>query len=179
MAAAPAYGLFFGAAGVVQGTLLSRRSVDRIGMRDSAGPLTGLLSLAGPMLLGRNPVRPVAARVVLDGETLPAARYLALAATTMHRLSLGIDPFWGTGPGAIKVTLVREHPRRLARVLWPALHGRRHPDLTPENGYISRNVDALEVEIAERVVLDGEFYQAEPGAPLSVTAGPALTFVSA
>ncbi len=177
-AAAPAYGLFFGAAGIVQGTLLSRRSVDRIGMRDSAGPLTGLLSLAGPMLLGRNPVRPVSARVRLDGEALPEARYLALAAATMHRLSLGIDPFWGRGDGPIKVTLVREHPRRLARVLWPALHGRPHRDLTPEHGYISRNVASLEIEIAEPVVLDGEFHQAAPGERLRIAAGPELAFVS-
>lgn len=176
--AAAAYGLFLGAAGIVQGTLLSRRSVDRIGMRDSAGPLTGLLSLVGPMLLGRNPVRAVDATVYLDGTALPYNRYLVLAASTLQRLSLGINPFWGTGPGPIRATLVREHPHRLARVLWPALRGRPHPDLTSDNGYVSRNVTEIEIEIGERVVLDGEFHQAAAGDRLRVSAGPELVFVS-
>src|SRR5262249_46349497 len=138
--AAPAYGLFFGAAAVVQGTIISRRSVDRIGFRDSAGPFTGLLSLVGPMLVGRNPIRPVKAKVTLDGEVLPEASYLAIFGTTMERLSMGLRPFWDHVGKPLKITLVREHPRFLMRVLWHGINGRAHPELTPENGYISRNV---------------------------------------
>jgi len=175
--APPVYGLFFGAAAIVQGTIISRRSVDRIGFRDSAGPFTGILSLFGPMLLGRNPIKPVRAKVTLDGEVLPEASYLAILGTTMERLSMGLRPFWDHVGKPLKVTLVREHPRYLMRVIWSGIHGRGHPELTPENGYISRNVDRIEVELTEPVVMDGEFFAAEPGNKLVLTAGPIVEFV--
>lgn len=176
-AASSAYGLFFGAAGIVQGTLISRGSVDRAGLRNAAGPVAGLLSLLGPLLLGRNPIHAVPAALRLDGEMLAPAEYLALVASTMDKLSLGLVPFWGKGPGAIRFTAVRRDPRRLWRALWPALRGRDHPLLRPENGYLSRNADRIEVAMAARAVLDGEFYEAGPGAPLVLERGPALRFV--
>jgi diacylglycerol kinase (ATP) len=175
--ARPAYGLFFGAAGVVQGTMISRRSVDRIGMRDWAGPVAGILSLLGPMLLGRNPIRPVAASFRFDGNALPDARYLAIGITTMDRLFLGIHPYWDTTDAPIKVTLIREHPRSLLRAIPPLLRGQAVPLLSPENGYITRNVSDVEIGITERTVLDGEFYDPVPGHPLRLSVGPEVTFV--
>jgi len=122
-------------------------------------------------------VHPVAAAIRLDDDELPRAAYLAIIVSTMNRLSLGLQPFWDRKPAPLKVTLVREHPRHLLRAIWPALHGRPHAVLTPANGYTSRNVDRFEIELAQRAVMDGEFFEAAPGGRIVLRTGPLVTFV--
>ncbi|HEX2888637.1 diacylglycerol/lipid kinase family protein [Vineibacter terrae] len=173
----PAYGLFGGGAGVHQGTMISRRSVNRLGMRDAAGPLAGLISLAGPLLLGRNPIKPVSAGITHDAVAEPHRDYIAIAVTTMERLILGLSPFWGSGPGPIRLTTVTAKPRRFSRVLLPLLSGRTTPDSTPANGYRSVNAAHIEIDMTGGFVLDGEMFDLEAGRPLRLDAGPEITFV--
>ncbi|HJQ56682.1 MAG TPA: acylglycerol kinase family protein [Vineibacter sp.] len=174
---ATAYGLFSGGAGIHQGTMLSRRSVDRIGMRDAAGPLAGMISLLGPLVIGRNPIKPVSARIVHDRTAEERRDYIAIIASTMERLILGLSPFWGTGPGAIRLTTVTAKPRRFSRVLLPLLNGRPPPDATPANGYRSVNARHVEIDMAGGFVLDGELFELEAGRPLRIDTGPEITFV--
>lgn len=173
----PSYGLFGGGAGIHQGTVLSRRSVDRLGMRDAAGPLAGLLSLVGPLMIGRNPIKPVAATITHDSIAEPRRDYIAIIVTTMQRLILGLSPFWGTGPGAIRLTTVAAKPRRFSRVVLPLLNGRAPPEATPENGYRSVNACHVEIDMTGGFVLDGELFDLEYGRPLRLDAGPEITFV--
>ncbi|TWT10794.1 diacylglycerol kinase family protein [Reyranella sp. CPCC 100927] len=175
--AAPAYGLFGGGAGVYQGTMISRRSVDRVGMRDAAGPLAGLVSLLGPLMIGRNPIKPVAARITHDDIADEPRDYIAIVVSTMERLILGLSPFWGTGSGAIRLTTVAAKPRRFSRVVLPALNGRPTADTTPANGYRSVNADHIEIDMTGGFVLDGEVLELEAGQPLRLDAGPEVTFV--
>jgi hypothetical protein len=175
--AMPSYGLFGGGAGIHQGTLMSRRSVDRLGMRDAAGPIAGLMGLVGPLMIGRNPIRPVAAGIVHDGVVQDRRDYIAIAVSTMERLILGLSPFWGTGPGAIRLTTVAARPKRFSRVALPLLSGRPPPDATPENGYRSVNARHVEIDMTGGFVLDGEMFELEAGRPMRVDTGPEITFV--
>lgn len=173
----PAYGLFGGGAGIYQGTMISRRSVDRIGMRDAAGPLTGLLGLIGPLVIGRNPIKPVGAGIAYDDIVEERRDYIAIAVSTMERLILGLTPFWGSGPGPIRLTTVAAKPRRFSRVFLPLLSGRPPPDATPANGYRSVNARHIEIDMTGGFVLDGELYDLQAGQPLHLDAGPEVTFV--
>jgi hypothetical protein len=175
--ATPRHSLMGGAAGIYQGTVLIRRQLRRWGARGALGPLAGMARMIGPLLIGRNPIQPVAAAIGADGTPLPPARYLAILLSTLHSLSPGVTPFWGSGPGALRLTLVREEPRRFARAIWPALRGRPDAVATPDNGYISLNAGALEIRMNGGFVLDGEILELREDQPLSVTAGPELLFL--
>lgn len=174
---APMYGLFGGGAGIYQGTMISRRSVDRVGMRDAAGPLAGMVSLLGPLMIGRNPIKPVTALITHDHGKDERRDYIAILVSTMERLILGLSPFWGTGPGALRLTTVAAKPRRFSRVLLPALNGRPPADATPANGYRSVNAGHIEIDMTGGFVLDGEVIELEAGKPMRLDTGPTITFV--
>jgi hypothetical protein len=171
--ATPRYGLMGGGAGIYQGTVLIRRHLRRWGARGALGPIAGMVGMIGPLLVGRNPITPVAA----DIESLPPARYLMILLSTLHSLSPGVTPFWGTGPGALRLTLVREQPRRFARAIWPALRGRPGAFTTAENGFISLNIDDIEIRMTGGFVLDGEILELREDQPLRVAAGPEVIFL--
>ena len=133
--------------------------------------------MIGPLLIGRNPITPVEAGIIADGTALPPARYLLILLSTLHSLSPGVTPFWGTGGGALRLTLVRDPPRHFARAIWSALRGRPGALTTSDNGYISLNTDALEIRMNGGFVLDGEILELREDQPLRITAGPALTFL--
>jgi hypothetical protein len=175
--AAPAYGLFGGGAGIHQGTMITRRAVGSIGMRDAAGPLAGMLALLGPLMIGRNPIKPIAAGIVHDGVVHERRDYIAIMVSTMERLILGLSPFWGTGPGPIRLTTVTAKPRRFSRMLLPLLTGRPPSDATPVNGYRSVNARHIEIDMTGGFVLDGEAFELEAGHPLRLDTGPQITFV--
>jgi len=172
-AVAPRYGLMGGGAGIYQGTVLIRRHLRRWGARGALGPIAGMARMIGPLLIGRNPITPVAA----DIASLPNARYLMILLSTLHSLSPGVTPFWGTGTGALRLTLVREQPRHFARAIWSALRGRPGALTTPENGYISLNAEEIEIRMSGGFVLDGEILELGADQPLRVAAGPAVRFL--
>ena len=174
---APRYSLMGGAAGVYQGTVLIRRHLRRLGARGALGPIAGMARMIGPLLIGHSPIAPVAASIAADAIPLPNARYVSILVSTLHSLSPGVSPFWGSGPGAVRLTLVREAPRHFARAVWPALRGRASPLTTPENGYISLNVGSLELCMSGGFVLDGEILELREDQPMRVTAGPELLFL--
>jgi hypothetical protein len=174
---APRYSLMGGAAGIYQGTVLIRRQLRRLGARGALGPIAGMARMIGPMLFGCSPIQPVAAAVCADGASLPPARYVSILLSTLHSLSPGVAPFWGSGPGGVRLTLVRESPRHFARAVWPALRGRQGPATTPENGYLSLNADSLEIRMNGGFVLDGEILELREDRPVRVAAGPELLFL--
>lgn len=174
---APRYGLMGGGAGIYQGTVLIRRHLRRWGARGQLGPIAGMARMIGPLLIGRNPITPVAAGIRADTTALPPAHYLLILLSTLHSLSPGVTPFWGAGAGALRLTLVREPPRHFAGAIWSALRGRPGALTTPDNGYISLNADALEIRMNGGFVLDGEILELREDQPVRITTGPALTFV--
>jgi hypothetical protein len=174
---APRYSLMGGAAGVYQGTVLIRRHLRRLGARGALGPIAGMARMIGPLMIGRNPIAPVAASIAADATTLPPARYVSILLSTLHSLSPGVSPFWGDGPGGLRLTLVRESPRRFVRAIWPALRGRQGPATIPENGYVSLNADVLEIRMSGGFVLDGEILELHEDQPMRVATGPTLLFL--
>ncbi len=173
-----AHGFFFGAAGVYDGTLSNRKSVDAMGGRDGVGPAWRLLATAGKVLVGRDPFDATPIRLTVDGKTLAERPYLAVLGATMERLSMGLKPFWGqVGSGPIRLTVIRKGVRQLLWLAPSILGGHAHPGLNAKNGYDSLRVTELTLDFNGGLVLDGEIFHASPGRPIRLTASQHVAFV--
>jgi diacylglycerol kinase (ATP) len=165
-AAFPAYGLFFGAAGIYQATMDNRSGIDRLGVRDGLGPALRILAILFKVAIGRDPFAPTPMQIAIDGRAYGEKATVVLLASTMNKLSLGLKPFWGDGRGSIRLTLVFEASRSLLRAVWLALRSRPHKLLTPANGYDSLCADRIELAFDGSCVLDGESFHASRARPI-------------
>ncbi|WP_164919452.1 diacylglycerol/lipid kinase family protein [Hansschlegelia zhihuaiae] len=177
-AGAQMLGFVFGLGAFERATRLANERVHSRGFAQKMGVALGVL-MAGAAALGkdrdawRNGV-PLA--LSIDGSN-PETRYsFALLATSLHRLMLGLWPFWGTGEGAFDVTEVAAPPRRLIRTLATAGMG-RPPSWAAEAGYQSHKADRLSLTIREPFIFDGDTFVAGPDGRVELTAGPEIRFV--
>lgn len=175
------HGMFFGTAAFHRAVLFSRRQAERFGIARAA-----MLGAALGVILSRALLRPRGGDPLIRGERLslgtdgqaPAAPrdYLLLLATTLDRLILGLQPFWGTGEGGLRYTLVEFPPRHLARALLPVLRGRPKPWMAAD-GYASGRARELTLRMSCPLVLDGQIYRPAPDFPVTLRAGPAVSFL--
>jgi diacylglycerol kinase (ATP) len=172
-----AYGFFFGAAGIYKATMDSRKGVDRLGIRDGLGPAIQILAILSKIAVGRDPFTPTAMQIAVDGKSLGQKPVIALLLSTMEKLSLSLNPFWGTGAGSMRLTMVFEQSRSLLRAIWLALKSQPHPLLVPANGYDSLNADRIELAFDGNCVLDGETFHASMARPILLQNAGTLRFL--
>lgn len=176
----PVYGMFFAVGAVYRAIGLCRRAFHPLGIKSSVA--TGLI-LSG--LVARQMMRRGHEDEIFHGDPIgvdwdgaerqPGERLLVLA-STLHRLVLGIRPFWGSGPGRLRVTSVAFPPRRFARSVPPFLYGGAQRKLNAGD-YVSRNVDRVSFHMTCPFALDGELFQPAPGIPVTLEAGARVRFV--
>ncbi len=173
------YGMFFGAAGIVQGIRFCRDEIHTRGLGGEIGPGLALARLAFDALRGRSEhLAAERAGISLDGRPAEQGKYLLALVSTLERLFLGLRPYWGMGEGPLHYTAVRAGPRHLLRLLPRALRGHRHHWLTEENGYASDNVDEVRLFIDSSFTVDGEIYPTDSQAgPVVVGDGGRVSFV--
>lgn len=176
-AAGPHFGFFFGAAGIYDATLQNRDSVDKVGLRDGFGPGLRLLDVLLKIATGRDPFAAVRMGIAVDGKPYGEKPVVALLATTLDRLSLNLNPFWGQGDGRLRLTMVFEGSRSLLRAIWLALRGRPHGLLVPANGYDSLRAQRYELAFDGGCVLDGETFNASRTHPILLQTITELTFI--
>lgn len=171
-------GMFFGV-GVYRQTLeLAHRSVYHGHIGHGAGVAAAIAACCYQILAGA-PESPWRAgermEVAVDGgEPINGHHFLVLA-TTLHRLVLGIWPFWNEASGPIRFLDIEAPPKRLPRVLWSVLRGRSPAWLRNSGTYRSFGVEEIHVQLDEGFVLDGESYVTGP-AGLRIGAGPAVDY---
>jgi hypothetical protein len=105
-------------------------------------------------------VTPDKAEIRIGDETLPPAEFYLGYASTLHRLFLRMNPFWGDGPGGIRVTAISSQPRHVMKAAPGILCGRpwqRH--VTRENGYYSANAEEAAMRIGCGYTIDGEIFE--------------------
>ncbi len=110
------------------------------------------------------------------GEIQTEGRALFLA-TSLHKLILGLWPFWGNEPGSIRYLDIAEHPRRLAAAVAPLLRGKPTPWML-EEGYRSGAADEMRLVLTDPFIVDGErFDPPVGGGELIVRPGAPIDFV--
>jgi hypothetical protein len=160
----PQYAMMFGAGAVYDGIVFARSQLASHGMRGQLGAGIALATFLSRIFTGKIGMMfpPLVADVLLDGERLPATSYVGMLTSTMDRQFLGVSPYWGTGPGPLRFSAMREGPRHLGRAIVPALRGTPSPWLSPDFGYRSHNVDEVALTFTGGFTLDGELFEPAP-----------------
>jgi hypothetical protein len=177
----PRCGMFAGAGLLGRAVSWTTHNLPKGRAQESFGVALVLAKLLGDIALRRENAltRAEKVRLSFDGAPLPDEERLITLFTTLDRLIFGIRPFWGSGPGAIKATLVRGGAPRIATTVPRILIGRAPAFATPEHGYTSVNVLRAELRCDCEVTVDGELFPVEPDATYSIEAEPRVRFARA
>ena len=158
--AAPLFGMFFGTGAIAHGIRYCRSRIHPWGVRGELGAGLVLARYLLALVVGRGiAAGPVTSSV--DGGPAEREARLVLLVTTLHRLVLGVRPFWGRGPGALRFTATAARPRHVLRALPVLLRGRPGRHGTVENGYLSRNAREIRLVFDGEYTLDGEMFTAD------------------
>lgn len=175
----PLYGMFFGAAGIYQGIQHCRRNMHTKGLKGELGPGLTLLRFLWDIVCNRGDALAAAPIAVeIDQNPLPQMDYLLLFISTLERLFLGLQPFWGSEDGHLHYTAVKSRPHHLLLALPAIVRGRQGRHGTPIKGYFSHNAHELRLNLGSGFTLDGQLYLPETRlGPVIVRYGGQATFM--
>jgi len=173
------YGIFFGAGMLHRAVQLTPRYFPEGRAQGLFGAATVTATLLARTALGRlgGVLGADKVQISVDGEPGAAREYRVVMATTAERLFFGIRPFWGSGPGPVRLTLLTADAQRLARSAVGILRGRPGPGVRPELGYESYNSDCVELRLDCGVTLDGEIFAEQPGRVVELRGDRRIRFV--
>lgn len=173
------YGFLSGAVGFYQGTMLSRRDMHRVGLRQSLAAKAGIIwSVVRLLLHGegqRSGLQGEHVAIGINGQPPQEAPYFLILATTLERLLPGVMPFWGHDRGAIKLTTVASPPKRFGLAAMPMVRGRPRPWMQ-RSGYASTRADQVALRLSSPVVLDGEIFDTGLHGQVDLATGPVISF---
>jgi hypothetical protein len=179
--AADQYGMFFGAGlihraiGVVHRSFPPGRSQGLFG----ASVVTGALIAKMLFRPTRGILTPDKCSVQIDGRELLDAELYLLIASSLERLFLRLDPFWGERRRGVRLTAIESRAPQLARAALPVMTGRARPWMTPEAGYTSLEVPQARIRMNCGFTVDGELFDPEPEEEIELRADDRITFLRA
>ena len=174
------YGFLTGAVGFYQGTLMSRRRLNRSGAyHRMLGNLSVIRMLWRVIRHGfgeRSGITPERLAMAIDGGGLKEQDILLVLATTLESLVPGLMPFWGNGPGDVRFTSVAAPGSRFLEAVWSIARGSA-PSWLEESGYSSCRIERARFHLSTPFVMDGEIAMPGPEREFELTTGPAMKFV--
>jgi diacylglycerol kinase family enzyme len=117
--------------------------------------------------------------ILLDGDPVDRSEFTVVIATSLQRMFLNINPFWGQGDGAVRFTSIGSGSHRLMTAASGILKGRPRSFVKPENGYTSRNVDTVELRLDAGFTVDGEIVEPRSNEVVRITGDRRVGFVRA
>lgn len=175
------HGMFLGAGAIAAASEFCQRKVHATGLKGDLANFAVLAKGVAEALFRSGGdrqdriVRPYPMRAAVDGRPWTQGPQLLLLATTLDRLILASRPFWGPRTAPIRLTAIAHPPPSIPRWLPAILYGgedRKVPD-----SCLSVSASRLDLETADTVLLDGEFFEAPTGEPLRVESGPVFTYL--
>jgi diacylglycerol kinase (ATP) len=94
-------------------------------------------------------------------------------------LFLRINPFWGRGPGGVRLTALASRAQWMALAAPGILAGHPPRWLSRERGYASERAERAELRISCGFTIDGELFAPEPEERIELCADRRITFVRA
>jgi hypothetical protein len=177
---APVFGFFGGAAVLARATRHANEKVLANGITHKASVLVAVVNAVWRAANGRPGWLGAEAMGVAidDGEPRNGARFIVLV-TTLHRLVMGLWPFWGDEDRAapLRYLDIDSPPRRLWRSLRAVLRGRPTARMLA-SGYRSGRADRIRIHCEEPMVIDGEVFMPGPSAIVEFAAGPSVEFLT-
>lgn len=156
---APVHGFFLGAGAFTTAVKYSRSEIQAKGATRSVAMA---MSISGAILnaaMGRRPAEPplVAEFLGMGVPDLGPQPMTMVLMTTLRRLVLGVNPFWGEGSGALSVTTIGFPAQKLLAAAPSVLRGKSQPWFESA-GYRSWRTSAIDAGFEGTIVFDGEFY---------------------
>jgi len=108
-------------------------------------------------------------------NSLHTGPHLGTIVTTLPSLLMGLDPFWGTGDGPLRVTWVDATYRALGRNILALWSGSKSKDRR-KDGLHSKRAESLSYIYNGDIVLDGEFLSI-PSGKFTVSTTRIVTFL--
>jgi diacylglycerol kinase family enzyme len=175
------YGMFFGAGIIPRAIELTHRIFP-------TGRSQGVFgaSLVTAALIAKTLTRPTQGiltpdkiQILIDGRPVPEGEFYLTIASSLRRLFMGINPFWGREPGDVRFTALASRVRRLSRAAPGILRGRPGAHVKAENGYTSANAERVELRLDCGFTVDGEIFPCQTDERVTITADRRVTFVRA
>ncbi len=178
----PRHGMFVGTGAAAAGTKYCQDAFNARGIRGqwaTFGTLAtavarSLFTAAGPRDLTRLD-RPHDITVEADGQCRASGQQLLAMSTTLEKLVLHADPFWGPREGAIRTSVFPYPLPSVVRWLLPVMYGGENRKGPPRT--LSFCSDDVSVTSNAMFVIDGEFFDGPEVGPLHLEKGPEFTFL--
>lgn len=124
-------------------------------------------------ILSKTPIKLDFAETALDED------HLTSVATTLPKLMIGIQPFWGTGDGPVHLTYagppIKHKVRNVAR-MFKRTHSERAIASMSRDGFQSWRIRSAKIDHSGPMILDGEFLPRTQGS-IELSATLPLTFL--
>lgn len=174
------FGMFFGAAGVVNGIRFCRDHIYPLSLPNFLSHLLAIIILAGSALTGGRKEGSATysseMRVVMPAGGILEGRYFAVVVTTLDRLLLGIRPYGLDGSGKLGFSATEHRPRAIINAVRGLLRG--NFGRTTRAGISTRRVNEVRISGSDPVTLDGEVYEIKPGQTVTLKGDHKLSFLS-
>jgi diacylglycerol kinase family enzyme len=166
------YGFLFSTGGVPMITNYTKDKLHNRGIGGSAAVLGGIIK--GVSGRENDVLQSTDIALSVDGKDM-AGLHLGTIVTTLPSLIMGLDPFWGDGDGALRLTYVTADAQRLPHHVVSLWAGRKNIDRS-KDGLHSFNASKLTYNYGGPIVLDGEALTL--GKTFTVTPTQPIRFVS-
>jgi hypothetical protein len=163
------HGAFLGAADVVDGILMCRRSIYPLGLPNALSHAAAVAAMAWRALVGGS-ADLLSARWPSGGEE---GAFFFVGVTTLDHLILGLAPAPAEGDGGLCYLSLGAGPRALTAAL-PAILSRR---IGPGFRRTVRRAEKIVLRFSGAYTLDGELYEADAATPIEVSAAGTLPFI--
>ncbi len=177
----PLYGMFFGGGLLQRAIQLTHRLFPSGRSHGVLGPglVTGTLLTRMFSRPTDGITTPDKAEIRIDGKSIADAEFYLTMASTLDRLFLRMNPFWGVGEGGVRFTAISSQVERFARATPSLLRGKPPEFATADQGYTSANADRVELRFGCGFTVDGEIFEPQPDESVTVMADRRIQFVRA
>ena len=175
------YGMFFGAGMIHRAIELTHRlfPTGRSQGVFGASVVTAGLILRASMKDRNGVLKPDKIQILLDGEEVPHGEFYLVIGSSLQRLFLRMNPFWGDGPGGVRFSSIATNAYRVRSAVPGILRGKPKPFVTSKNGFTSSNSERAELRLDCGFTVDGEFFEPISDEVVTITADRRVTFVRA
>jgi diacylglycerol kinase family enzyme len=175
------FGFFFGAGMIHRAIDLTHNLFPSGKSQGSLGAGVVTAGLVARAILGRldGVLTPDKAQILLDGELMDGGEFTLLIASSLQRLFLKLDPFWGQEKAPVRFTSVASGAKRIALAAPGALYGKPPAFVKTEPGYTSRNAKEVELRLDAGFTVDGEIIPPRSGEIVRITGDRRIRFVRA
>jgi Diacylglycerol kinase catalytic domain len=180
-AAACQYGMFFGAGMIRRAIELTHRIFPQGRSQGTFG--AGLVTAA---LIAKTLARPTQgimtpdkAQILVDERSVSDGEFYLIIASSLQRLFLRMNPFWGQEQEAVRFTSIASRAKSFAAAVPGVVRGRPGARFSAESGYVSANAARVELRLDCGFSVDGEDFAAQADERITISADRRIHFVGA